>query len=179
MLQVLNIMYKFLQLKHQGWKFLTGAAIQKKLNRFRHRFNSLSLQMQPRGFWCDRSWLSFLVPPTSLYCAQGCTQYIWPCIVLKSHCCVSQCTRSLRACCSRWWYVPRSLHVVCTTCIWDLAQCGRSRVPLPWCCLYRVIDMCGPCLDLWPIFVPGTMQRLLIPSCSFIWLFPGGYEALA
>ena len=27
--------------------------------------------------------------------------------------------------------------------------------------------------------VPGAMQRLLIPSCSFIWLFPGGYKALA
>ena len=27
-------------------------------------------------------------------------------------------------------------------------------------------------------FAPGTMQRLLIPCCSFIWLFPSGYEAL-
>ena len=26
---------------------------------------------------------------------------------------------------------PLSLHVAYTTFIWDLAQCGRSRVPLP------------------------------------------------
>ena len=28
---------------------------------------------------------------------------------------------------------PWSLHVACTTCIWDLAQCGRSCMPLVWC----------------------------------------------
>ena len=28
-------------------------------------------------------------------------------------------------------------------------------------------------------FVPGPMQKLLIPGCSFIWIFPGGYETLA
>ena len=27
--------------------------------------------------------------------------------------------------------------------------------------------------------MPGITQRLLTPGCSFIWLFPGGYEALA
>ena len=71
------------------------------------------------------------------------------------------------ALCSRWRYVPRFLHVACTTCIWDLTQCGRSRVPLPWCqepvlellwseprcslwcCFYWAIDdMCGLCLPL-------------------------------
>ena len=26
----------------------------------------------------------------------------WPCIPLRPHCCVSQCLKSLRACCSRW-----------------------------------------------------------------------------
>ena len=94
------------------------------------------------------------------------TQHIWPCILLRPHCCASPCTRSLQACCSCWWYVQRFLHVVCTTWIWNLAQCGRTCMPLPWCwgpafelpwsephcllwcCFYWAIDMWGPCLQL-------------------------------
>ena len=34
----------------------------------------------PRGSWHGHSWLLFLVLPTSLYCAQGCTQHTWSCI---------------------------------------------------------------------------------------------------
>ena len=91
------------------------------------------------------SWLLFLALPTSLYCAQACTQdilYTVYCILCILYTIEAPflCTRLLWACCSRWWYVPRFLHVVCTTCILDLAQCCRSRVPLPWCW--------GPALEL-------------------------------
>ena len=37
----------------------------------------------------------------------------------------------------------------------------------------------GHIRDFWHTFVPGAMQKLLIPGCCFIWLFPGGYEVLA
>ena len=73
---------------------------------------------------------TFLVLSESHYSAQGCTQYICPCILLRPHCCVSLGTRFLQAFCSRWRYVPLFLHVSWTTCILNLGQCGRSRVLL-------------------------------------------------
>ena len=40
--------------------------------------------------------------------------------------------------------------------------------------------MCeGHVCNFWHTFVPGAMQKLFIPGCSFIWLFSGGYEVLA
>ena len=69
--------------------------------------------------------------------------------------------------CSRFYSAHMALYtIVCTTCILDLAQCVRSRAPLPWCwgpavelpwlepscliwcCVYWAINMCGSCLSL-------------------------------
>ena len=88
--------------------------------------------------------------------------------------------------------VPWSLNVVCTTYIWDLVQCGKSSLPLPWCwetslklpwselrccwcCFHWAIDMYGPCLRLLTHFC----ARLFIIGCRFLWLFSGGYKAFA
>ena len=144
----------------------------------------------PRGSWRGYSYL-FLVLPTSLYCAQDCTQHIWPCILLRPHCCVFQCIRSVRACCIRWWYVPQFLNVVCTTCILDLAPCGRSlpwcwgpALELPWseprcllwCCFYWALDMCGSCLRLLTHFCARCHAetfhiRLQFHLALFRWLY--------
>ena len=37
----------------------------------------------------------------------------------------------------------------------------------------------GHVCNFWHTVVPGAMQRLFIPGCSFIWLFLGSYEPLA
>ena len=70
------------------------------------------------------------------------------------------CTRSLKACCSCWWYVPRSLHVSHKICIWDIARCGKSPVPLHWC--WR------PALEL-----PGSESQYLL-WCWFYWVIDMG-----
>ena len=65
----------------------------------------------PRGSKRGHSLLLFLVPPTSLYCAQDGTQHIWPCILLRPHCCVSECTRALVICAMVSAYCLHNLHL--------------------------------------------------------------------
>ena len=92
--------------------------------------------------------------------------------------------------------VPASLLqplVICATvsacCLHNL-HLGSCTVWLVSCATALVLRACSdvafiePLIcasyvcSFWHTFVPGTMQRLLIPGWSFIWLFRGGCEAL-
>ena len=117
----------------------------------------------PRGFWIGHPWLFFLVLPASLYCARNCTQHMALYVYYWGHIVVSLSVLGL---CELAAAADDMCHGFCMLCILDLAQCGRSRVPLPWCCwsalelpwseprcsfwwcFYWAIDMCGPCLQL-------------------------------
>ena len=151
----------------------------------------------PRRSWSDRSWLFFLVLPTSLCCSQCCTctyspVYYWGHIVVSffahSPCKLAAATDDMCHSLCMLLTLPASgiLHSVV-----DLVCHCPGVEGLLLSCHDKILDVCsdvafieqlicaGYVCNFWHTFVPGTMQRIFIPGCSFIWLFLGGYEALA
>ena len=119
----------------------------------------------PRGPWCDYSWLFFLVLPTSLHCAQDCTQRIWLCCIEATLLCLSvqsvpaRLLQPLRI----WALLSscrlRSLHLGSCT-VWEIS-CSTAPVlrACSWAAiikssvfalmlLFLVIDICRLCLQI-------------------------------
>ena len=51
----------------------------------------------------------------------------------------------------------------------QLLSCNDQSLSV--CSDVWVIDMCGKCLQILTHFYVGAIKKLLIPDCSYIWIF--------